>query len=127
MVCKFGPRGHRTSRPLTASSGAREILQRIKLAIEVTELSARQQIECVQKAVGHAEQSAGSHADLSGRAVWARVCGRSLVWDCGFESRRGQGCLSLVNAFCCHVEVSATGRSLVQRRPTDSGVLLCVV
>ena len=28
---------------------------------------------------------------------------------------------------CCQVEVSATGRSLVQRRPTDCGVSLCVI
>ena len=27
--------------------------------------------------------------------------------------------LSLVNVVCCQVEVSATGRSLVQRSPTD--------
>ena len=33
---------------------------------------------------------------------------------------RGHGCLSLVNV-CCQVEVSATGRSRVQKRPT-----LCV-
>jgi len=30
-------------------------------------------------------------------------------WDCGFESRRGHGCLSLVSVVCCKVEVSATG------------------
>jgi hypothetical protein len=28
---------------------------------------------------------------------------------------------------CCQVEVSATGRSLVQRSPTDCGVSLCVI
>jgi hypothetical protein len=28
---------------------------------------------------------------------------------------------------CCQVEVSATGRSLVQRRPTDCGVCLSVI
>jgi len=27
-------------------------------------------------------------------------------WDCGFDSHRGHGCLSVV---CCQVEVSATG------------------
>ena len=43
-------------------------------------------------------------------------------WDCGFESRRGHRCLSLVNVVCRHVEVSATGRSLVQRKPTECGV-----
>jgi hypothetical protein len=30
-------------------------------------------------------------------------------WDCGFESRRGHGCLSLVSVGCCQVEVSASG------------------
>jgi hypothetical protein len=37
-------------------------------------------------------------------------------WDCGFESRRG---------VCCQVEVSAKGRSLVQRSPTVCGVSEC--
>jgi hypothetical protein len=35
---------------------------------------------------------------------------------------RGHGYMSVVSAVCCHVEVSATGRSLVQRSPID-----CVV
>ena len=35
--------------------------------------------------------------------------------DCAFESRRGHEYLSLVGAVCCQVEVSATGRSHVQR------------
>jgi hypothetical protein len=43
-------------------------------------------------------------------------------WDCGFESRRGHGCLFLVSVVCCQVEVSATGWSLVQRSPTECGV-----
>ena len=30
-------------------------------------------------------------------------------WDCGFESRRGHGCLSVVSVVCCQVVVSATG------------------
>jgi hypothetical protein len=46
----------------------------------------------------------------------AYACGRSLA---GFESRRGHGYLSLVSDVCCQVEVSATGRSLVQRRPIE--------
>ena len=37
---------------------------------------------------------------------------------------QGYGCLSLVNV-CCQIEVSVTGRSLVQRRPTEC-VLECV-
>jgi hypothetical protein len=46
---------------------------------------------------------------------------------CGFEYRRRRRCLSLVNAVCCQVEVSATGLSPVQRSPTDCGVSLCVI
>jgi hypothetical protein len=43
------------------------------------------------------------------------------------KSHRGHGCLSLVSFVCCHVEVSATGWSLVQRSPTDCGVSqMCV-
>jgi hypothetical protein len=38
------------------------------------------------------------------------------------KSHRGHGCLSLVSVVCCHVEVSATNWSLVQRSPTDCGV-----
>jgi hypothetical protein len=46
-------------------------------------------------------------------------------WDCGFESRRGHGCLSLVSVVCCQVDVSASGWSLVQRSPTECGVSEC--
>jgi hypothetical protein len=35
------------------------------------------------------------------------------------------GCLSLVIVVCCQVQVSATGRSLVQRSPTECGVSEC--
>jgi len=34
-------------------------------------------------------------------------------------------CLCLVSVRCCEVEVSATGRSLVQRIPTEFGVSEC--
>jgi hypothetical protein len=48
---------------------------------------------------------------------------RPLVyWGCGFESRLGHGCLSVVSVVCCQVEVSATSWSLVQRSPTECGV-----
>jgi len=30
-------------------------------------------------------------------------------WDCGFESHRVHGCLSLVNIVCRQVEVAASG------------------
>jgi hypothetical protein len=46
-------------------------------------------------------------------------------WDCGFESFRGHGCLSLVQSLCCQVEVSATGRCLVRRGPIECGVSEC--
>ena len=54
---------------------------------------------------------------------------------CGSAARRLQvlrvlvpavrGCLYLVNAVCCQVEVSATGRSLVRGSPTECGVSEC--
>jgi len=40
-------------------------------------------------------------------------------WDCGFEYRRGRGCPLLLSVVCRKVDVSATGRSLVQRSPTE--------
>jgi hypothetical protein len=49
-------------------------------------------------------------------------------WNCGFESRLGHGCLSLVSVVCCQAEVSATSWSLVQRSPTEGGVSkTCVI
>jgi len=56
------------------------------------------------------------------RRSWPLSC-----WDCGFESHRWHGCLSVVSVVCCQVEVSATSWSLVQRSPTDCGVSLCVI
>jgi len=35
--------------------------------------------------------------------------------------------LSVVSVVCCHVEVSATSWSLVQKSPTDCGASLCVI
>jgi len=49
----------------------------------------------------------------------------ATCWDCGFESRRWHGSLSLVGVVCCLEEVFATDRSLVQSSPTD-GVCVCV-
>ena len=46
-------------------------------------------------------------------------------WGCGFESRRVHGYRSLESVVCCQVEVSTTGRSFVQRSPTDRGVSEC--
>ena len=48
------------------------------------------------------------------------LSGRGLCDDCGFESNRGHGCLSVVIVVCCQVEVSATNCSLVQRSPANA-------
>lgn len=44
-------------------------------------------------------------------------------WE--FQSHRERGCLFLVSVACWQVEVSATGRSLVQRTRTKFGVPEC--
>jgi hypothetical protein len=46
-------------------------------------------------------------------------------WGCGFESRLGHGCLSVVSVVCCQVEVCVASWSLVQRSPNECGVLEC--
>jgi hypothetical protein len=63
--------------------------------------------------------------DPSSRAVWGVGLRPLACWDCGFESRRRYGCLSLVIVVCCQVQVSATGWSLVQSSPTECGVSEC--
>jgi hypothetical protein len=40
-------------------------------------------------------------------------------WACGFESDRNFECVTLVGVLYCQVEFFTTGRSLVQRSPTD--------
>jgi hypothetical protein len=57
-------------------------------------------------------------------AVAERGVRRLACWDCGFESRQQYGNLSLMGVVCCPVEVSATGRSFVQRSPTECSVSL---
>jgi hypothetical protein len=55
----------------------------------------------------------------------ARVCGRSLAGIVGSNSAGGMGvCLSIM---CCKVEVFTTGRSLVQRSPTDCDMSFYVI
>ena len=54
----------------------------------------------------------------SGRAVWDVDLQPLGCWDCGFESRRGHGCLSVVSVVCCYVE-----RSLRQAGHSSRGVL----
>jgi len=44
------------------------------------------------------------------------------VWDCGFKYFGGYGSPSLVRVVFFHVEVSATGRSLVRKNPSERGV-----
>jgi hypothetical protein len=43
-------------------------------------------------------------------------------WDTGFEFRQGHGCLSRASVVCCQIEVSASGRSLVQRSRSEYGL-----
>ena len=59
----------------------------------------------------------------------ARVRGRSLV-GIAVSNPAGSMVVSVVSvSVCvsCQVEVSATGRSLTQRSPTDCGVSLCMI
>jgi len=61
------------------------------------------------------------------------LCGRAVVrrplacWNGGFESRRRNACVSLVNVVCFQINVSATGRSFVQRNPTECGISECEI
>jgi len=60
---------------------------------------------------------------FGGRAVYGVGLRPLACWDCGYESRRGHGCLSLVNVVWCQVEISVSGLSFAQRSPTDFGVV----
>jgi len=55
--------------------------------------------------------------------VW--VCDRSLAVIVVSHPPRGRGLLPVVSVVCCQVEVSAKGRSLVQRSPTECVVSEC--
>jgi len=55
----------------------------------------------------------------------AWVCGRSLAGIVG--SNPAGAWMSVLSVVRCQVEVSATGRSLVQRSPTDCDASLCVI
>jgi len=46
-------------------------------------------------------------------------------WDCGFESIRQHGCLSLVSVVCYQIEFSTSGRSIVQRSLSKIGGSEC--
>ena len=65
-------------------------------------------------------------ADPSGRAVWDMDLLPLACCDYGFESRRGHGCLSVVSVVCFQVEAFQSGRSIVQRDPTECCVSECV-
>ena len=54
--------------------------------------------------------------------VAERSKGRSHAGFAGSNPAVGYGYPCLVSVACCQVEVSAMGRSLVQRNPTDFGV-----
>jgi len=47
-------------------------------------------------------------ASPSYRAVSGVGLGQLACWDCGFESHREHGCLSVVSFVCYQLEVSAT-------------------
>jgi hypothetical protein len=58
----------------------------------------------------------------NGRAVECVGLKPLTCRDCGFKSRQGHGCLSVVSVVCCQVEIPATGVSLIWRSPTECGV-----
>ena len=49
-----------------------------------------------------------SVADPRARAVKGLGLRPLACWDCGFKSRRGDGCLSVVTDVCRQVEVSVS-------------------
>ena len=51
----------------------------------------------------------GLKDDPIGRKVYGVGLWPFAYWDCGFVSRRGYECLSVVSVVCCQVEVSVTG------------------
>jgi len=55
------------------------------------------------------------------------VYGRSLSRECGFESRQGHVCLSVVSVVCYHVEISAMGLCLIRKSPTSVVCLSMIV
>jgi hypothetical protein len=60
-------------------------------------------------------------ADLKGARSKAYFCGRSLAGIASSNLVEGIA-VSVVNIVRVHVQVSATGRSLVQKSPTECGV-----
>ena len=68
-------------------------------------------------------------SSVSSRSHWPRVLRRgsaaARLLGLRFRIPTGAWIFSVLNVACCQVEVSATGRSLVQRSPTDCGVSEC--
>ena len=46
-----------------------------------------------------------NHANRTGRAFCLSSTA-APCWNCGFETRRGHGCVSLVSAVCCKVHIT---------------------
>ena len=69
---------------------------------------------------------ASSGVPLAARSK-AYVCSRSPAEIVGSNPARGMDVFLLLSVVYCQAEVSATGRSLVQRSPTDCGASLCVI
>jgi hypothetical protein len=53
------------------------------------------------------------------RSQWPRDQRLSLAVIAVSNPTEGHGCLSPVSVVCCRVDFSASGRSLVQRSPTE--------
>ena len=68
-------------------------------------------------------------SNINGLSQWPHGLRRGSVVSClqGLRVRipPGYGCLWLVGVLCCQVEISASGRSLFQRSPTECGVSEC--
>jgi len=85
-------------------------------------LIARPQVICL--IVKDQREMETHNADFGGHAVYGLGLLPLSCWDCKFKSRWGHGCMSVVSVVCCQVEVSAMGRSLVQRSSTEC---VCVI
>ena len=70
------------------------------------------------------QQQIVMHSIRQSQRSKTRVCGGCLARICVFESDQG---LFLLSVLCYQVEISATGRSPVQRSPSDSCVSLLVI
>ena len=82
-----------------------------------------------QKSAGNIWQYLGdkfqSRNRYDSRPPGPRVLRPFACRDCGSESRRRHGCLTVVSVVCSPVDVSATGQSLSQWCPAECGVSGC--